>query len=150
MLRLQPMGAEGTRPLTTWTMHLLGKPKWSGFASIVTINPGCLVQENKAPHKGKGQEEAPSGNSGWSNIHAHKSPFVQGCPPAGNGSRHGGHQCYRALVPLHRSHAPPGRHARHLLSYTGQPICSAKGQGLGHQSGQLLGQVAYYNCSASG
>ena len=78
-----------------------------------------------APHEGKRQEEAPSGNSGQANVHAHQSPLVQGRPPVGNGGRLGGCQCHPALIPLHRYLCSPWWARLHyLLSYAGQPICS--------------------------
>ena len=64
-------------------------------------------------------------------IHACKAPFIQGCPPIGNGTQLGGCQYHPALSPLHRSHAPPGGYVLHFQGHAGQPIGSTKRQGIG-------------------
>ena len=79
----------------------------------------------KMPHQRAGiamargrQKEGCSGCSicggRHSALHAHEAPFIQGSPSTGDGGQLGGCQCYPALYPLCRPHAPPGCHARHF------------------------------------
>ena len=148
VLHLWPMRAEGTCPLMPWMILLPGKPKRLAL-QVSWPWTKMLYPRKRSPTP---REKARRGLEWHQWAGCYTCTLKSLCPgmPTCNGGWLGGCQYRPALIPLRQSHAPPGGHTCQLQSYTRQPLCSSKGQGLGQWSGWLLGQMACYYCHASG